>query len=751
MLIFRSPGEAGGYVDGYRATSREIAKQADPRFDDLNRRLDNIEPAFERAFRESVDEWTEGVDDDEVSRLLAAGGAAALLGVLRPSDFERILADNLQDAIDEAIGSGAAQAVSRAGVSGFALDGRGIAEAFARDHVADAVREIADNTRRGIRSVVVRGIADGERPGQLASRIRNVSGFGLTAQQTQAVDNLRRGLERAAIGEITAESLENRFKLLRDVSIRRRLNAGRTEAIVRDYRDRFLQFRAETIARRESAVFLAAGRQAAWVEMGRLGLVDQEVQVVEWMVTPDERACILGSETQVMTDEGWRAIKNIKTGDRVMTHRDRFREVIATDVRGEYEGEVVKFDLPGGGFRRLTVTPDHPMYVHRGGENAWIEAGDVTESDKLIAHAVPCTDCGKVLPSGPYRRHYDSDRCCPSCSALRSNESRWSKDGEREKLRKRNRRKWREDEEYRRMMTEAMKSEDHPAHSDEARERARQSLLRKFRLDDEFYHKVAERNRQYAKDPEHPFNKMTDEKRAETLRMALKARGAKSAASGINGTYIERKVAWFLTESDLAFEDQWQYEWVNSDGETKTGYADFFVPGANTVIECDGYLHDDPEVAEVDRQKTAGLEGQGFTVLRFSGEEIRERFWEVASAIRELCCLTPIPIKEIHRKSIRKGILYDLQVEEDESFIAAGVVVHNCPICVPMHGQRRPIGESFTTGDGREVQFPGETHPQCRCDQVVVDVRRQGVSEARGRTDDRIGDLADDLGVTSVA
>jgi len=38
-----------------------------------------------------------------------------------------------------------------------------------------------------------------------------------------------------------------------------------------------------------------------------------------------------------------------------------------------------------------------------------------------------------------------------------------------------------------------------------------------------------------------------------------------------------------------------------------------------------------------------------------------------------------------------------------------------CQICQPMAGQKVGLEEPFTTGDGREVMMPPETHPSCRC------------------------------------
>jgi SPP1 gp7 family putative phage head morphogenesis protein len=45
-------------------------------------------------------------------------------------------------------------------------------------------------------------------------------------------------------------------------------------------------------------------------------------------------------------------------------------------------------------------------------------------------------------------------------------------------------------------------------------------------------------------------------------------------------------------------------------------------------------------------------------------------------------------------------------------------------ICAPMHGQRRPVGEPFTTGEGQDIDAP-PAHPNCRCTVVLVQGRKR--------------------------
>ncbi|OZB29779.1 MAG: hypothetical protein B7X51_11165 [Pseudomonas sp. 34-62-33] len=59
--------------------------------------------------------------------------------------------------------------------------------------------------------------------------------------------------------------------------------------------------------------------------------------------------------------------------------------------------------------------------------------------------------------------------------------------------------------------------------------------------------------------------------------------------------------------------------------------------------------------------------------------------------------------------------VYDIEVDVDHSFIVAGVVVHNCPVCGARDGLKygldhRPVGHKLPWGSG-----PGAIHINCRC------------------------------------
>lgn len=64
----------------------------------------------------------------------------------------------------------------------------------------------------------------------------------------------------------------------------------------------------------------------------------------------------------IITEEGLKKIEDIRTGDKVLTHVGRFRKVIATSKRA-YQGKLIKV-RSFNNYLSTTTTPEHPFNVH---------------------------------------------------------------------------------------------------------------------------------------------------------------------------------------------------------------------------------------------------------------------------------------------------------------------------------------------------------------------------------------------------
>lgn len=152
------------------------------------------------------------------------------------------------------------------------------------------IREVDQETRDGIREALRQGIERGDNPRDTARTIRQ--GIGLTSTQQRAVANYRRLLEEAAQGDAAAAA-EARGRRLRDrrFAIKPGMSRAKIDKQVARYRDRYLKFRSETIARTESLRATNFANEETWRQAAEQGTVSEQAVRRLWLVALDERTC----------------------------------------------------------------------------------------------------------------------------------------------------------------------------------------------------------------------------------------------------------------------------------------------------------------------------------------------------------------------------------------------------------------------------------------------------------------------------
>lgn len=106
-----------------------------------------------------------------------------------------------------------------------------------------------------------------------------------------------------------------------------------------------------------------------------------------------QHACI-DAEGKVGVRNGVKKIKDIKIGDEVLTHKGRYRKVTNTFINNTTE----MIELMGKGFfENIKCTPDHPFLVKRGKEIKWLQASEITQDDyigmPINSHSDNIADC----------------------------------------------------------------------------------------------------------------------------------------------------------------------------------------------------------------------------------------------------------------------------------------------------------------------------------------------------------------------
>lgn len=91
--------------------------------------------------------------------------------------------------------------------------------------------------------------------------------------------------------------------------------------------------------------------------------------------------------TKIKTSDGYRNIEDIKVGDMVLTHNNRYCSVVKTMSRVSDHYNIIKVN----GYPELKLTDNHPMYVLRNGKKEWVAVKDLKLTD-MVCYNVNCNE-----------------------------------------------------------------------------------------------------------------------------------------------------------------------------------------------------------------------------------------------------------------------------------------------------------------------------------------------------------------------
>jgi len=401
---------------------------------------------------------------------------------------------------------------------------------------------------------------------------------------------------------------------------------------------------------------------------------------------PEFDICFTAWNVKVMTSEGPKNIVSVKVGDLVLTHKGKYQRVTKLYRSTIYEVKKTEISYKWmydnrGKEHLISATYNHPFLVN--GE--WKRISEIKEGDKVKVLANKCKSCGTLIP---HHREY----CSKSCASLNTATNQW-------------------------------KNEDHRKGVSKKRQKV-----------------IAENNgripwlKEYVasgKNIDNLLNPYTIKKRVATLKKNIAKKVAKgefhfqdpevhkraNQALGKyhNSTFIEKKIEWLLGEKGIDFEKGVVLERkaLNKFGRPRIFKPDFVLPGYDIVIECDGeYWHQDKE-ADLARQKE--IEDMGYRVLRFPGKRIREDLKSCSEEIDRVLMnhngeyeFMDVEISHVRHYTQKQSTpitKYNLEVENDNSYIVNGFVVHNCDSMV---------------GKYPKTFVFGGWHPNCYCHTVPI-------------------------------
>ena len=156
-----------------------------------------------------------------------------------------------------------------------------------RAQTESLIKDISDSVRQVIYDAIYNGQLSGANPRTVAIEIQKV--IGLTAFQNNAVNNYRRLLESGSKEALDRGLRDKRF----DNTVRRAsevpLTQEQIDRMVDRYREKYIKYRAETIARTEAGRAISQAQEEAIRQtMNDVGIGEDEVKR-KWHTTMDGR------------------------------------------------------------------------------------------------------------------------------------------------------------------------------------------------------------------------------------------------------------------------------------------------------------------------------------------------------------------------------------------------------------------------------------------------------------------------------
>lgn len=158
---------------------------------------------------------------------------------------------------------------------------------WARENSLSKLRELTDDQRGAIREILTAGARSGDNPLVMAREIRD--SIGLTKQQAAIVENYRRQLESRQFGAALQRELsDGRFDRTVTAAMRdaRGLTAAQIDTMVERYRQNWVAFRAENIARTEGLRVAHQGTEELYRQAIANGDIDRSQIERTWNHSP---------------------------------------------------------------------------------------------------------------------------------------------------------------------------------------------------------------------------------------------------------------------------------------------------------------------------------------------------------------------------------------------------------------------------------------------------------------------------------
>jgi len=352
--------------------------------------------------------------------------------------------------------------------------------------------------------------------------------------------------------------------------------------------------------------------------------------------------CFISPRVLIYTSEGYRPIKDIRVGDLVLSHTGRFRKVVYVRPREILpEGSpVVRISVKPLGTRtrpiHMTVTAEHPFLV----DGKWTLAREIKTGDRIKTLGDTCEVCGRAF-FVRYDRY--EARTYRTCSYRCHNQRIF--------------------------------------HNPEAREKVRLTMKAQYsegRRDPHLITRRAnERTRELVAAGQAKIQHLTREERYRS-RISL----AQKITAG-----LRRGRTGFGEEHLKEILDRLGAEYTHLFALPDSAFIyDFCLPQHKILIEVrgPGFSNNAAQAQTVAKERLASE--HGYLLVNLWWHQIVDQPKTVEEVLRRLLrnhrgeyVFVDAEVVGVELRWTGRGFrLYNIGVEEDESYVAAGIVSHNC-------------------------------------------------------------------------
>lgn len=259
---------------------------------DIEEIANQFKPALRNAILAAFDELRNQNSITQVAAIYEIGGVDAVLGTL--NNMTGVLSQHILDDLDAAIAEGgrtAIQFIPQAGIIiptyKFDIFHQPTVD-FLRRYRLNLINSISNESRNAIQNTLIDQAIKGSNPITVATEFRGT--IGLTQNQARSVNTYRTALENLDRNTLTRKLRDRRFDstILRAIDNDTPLSQEQIDRYVNRYRERFIKYRSEVIARTESLRAVSIGQDESIKQMLNQGILDDDLRQF-WIFTRDSR------------------------------------------------------------------------------------------------------------------------------------------------------------------------------------------------------------------------------------------------------------------------------------------------------------------------------------------------------------------------------------------------------------------------------------------------------------------------------